>query len=257
MTPPSPRCIGQLWAETTDEVIRWASTLSRTELEDVLRYLRLSTEGDESALTWRLVRHHHKIRGMSVSWNSMVDEALHISSLRTGPSWVEDTASAPRRYVVSDTRRLTAHQATTEMPKQPLDGETGKGVTFALAPPQDEWSPETTSLKTPPLFSKPLGCSTNASRPTGTRGARRETVAERLTASARKGSEASARTAFDNTLRSSSRLTSFFAPGSEACTDDNQASTSTRASYSTADEEGDRNDLPSHESRPMVRYVSR
>ena len=69
MAPPSPRRIGQLMAETTDEVIGWSSTLSRTELEDVPRYLRLGTEGDESALAWRLVRHHQKSRGMNALAN--------------------------------------------------------------------------------------------------------------------------------------------------------------------------------------------
>ena len=69
--------------------------LSLTELEEVLRYWRLSTEGDESALAWRLVRQNPKYRGMNVSWNSMVDEALDISSVRAGPSWVGDTTSAP------------------------------------------------------------------------------------------------------------------------------------------------------------------
>ena len=216
MAPPSPRRIGQLLAGTTDEVIGWASTLSRTEIEDVLRYLRFSTEGDESALAWRLVRHHQKSRGMNVSWNSALDEALDISSVRAGPSWVEDTTSAPTRYVVSDTRRLTVHEVTAELPKQPSDGETEKGVTFASGPPQDEWSPEATKLNTPPSFRKPLGRSTTALRPAGARGARRETVAERLTASARKGSEASARTAFENTPRSSRRLAPLFAPGSQA-----------------------------------------
>ena len=70
-----------------------------------------------------------------------------------------------------------------------------------------------------PSFRKQLGRSTTALRPAGTSGARRETVAEHLTASARNGSEASARTTFENTPRSSRRLAPLFAPGSEACTD--------------------------------------
>ena len=117
----------------------------------------------------------------------MVDEALNISSVRAGPSWVEDTTIAPARYVVSDTRRLTVHQVTTELPKQPLDGETEKGVTFASASPREGWSSEASSLNTPPSFRKPLGRSTTALRPTGAGGTRREKVAERLIVSARKG----------------------------------------------------------------------
>ena len=141
--------------------------------------------------------------------------------------------------------------------KQSLDGETEKWVTFASAPPQDDWSPEATSLNTPPSFRKPLGRSATALRPAGTSGARRETVAERLTASARKESEISARTTFENTPRSSRSLAPLFAPGSQAWADGSQASTLTRASYLNADEEGDQNDSPSHESRPMYRKVSR
>ena len=83
--------------------------------------------------------------------------------------------------MVSDTRRLTVHKVTAELPKQPSDGETEKGVTFASAPSRDEWSPDATSLNTPPSFSKPLGRPTTALRPAGARGARRETAAERLT----------------------------------------------------------------------------
>ena len=70
-------------------------------------------------------------------------------------------------------------------------------------------------------------------------------------------SEATARTAFENTPRSSRRLAPLFAPGSQAYTGGSQASTPMRASYLTADEEGDRNDSPSYGSRRMARNVSR
>ena len=243
--------------ETTDQVIGWASTPSRTELEDVLWCLRSSTEGDEAALAWRLVRHHQKSPGMNVSWDSMVDEVLDISSVRSGQSWVEDTTSAPVHYVVSDTRRLTVHQVTTELPKQPLNGETEWGVRFTLASPRDEWSPEATSFNTPPSFRKPLGRSTAALGPAGASEKRKETVAEHLTTSARKGSEASAKTAFENTPQSFGRLAPLFTPVSEACAEDSQTSTSMKASYLIADEGQDWSVSPSPKPRPVARNVSR
>ena len=134
------------------------------------------------------------------SGESMADEALNIGSLRAGPSWVEDTTSAPTRYVVSDTRTLTVHRVPTEPPKQPLDGETEKGVTFASASPRSRWRPDATTLNTPPSFLKPLGRSTTTMR-------------------------------LENTPRSSRRLPPHSSPDSEACADGSQASSPKRASY--------------------------
>ena len=91
---------------------------------------------------------------MNVSWN--VNGGLDISSVRAGPSWVKNTASAPTRYIVSDKRRLTVLQVMAKFPKQPSDEETKKGVTFASASPRGGWSPKATSLNTPQLFRKPL-----------------------------------------------------------------------------------------------------
>ena len=67
----------------------------------------------------------------------------------------------------------------------------------------------------------------------------RTELAECLTAGTRNGSVTLGRTAFENTPRSSRKLAPLFTPGSEAYAEGSQASTCTRASHLTTDEERD------------------
>ena len=65
--------IDQIWAETTDTVISWVSALSEEDLMKVIRYFRLSTEGKEGELRWRVIRFHQHCKLMNVTWDDAID----------------------------------------------------------------------------------------------------------------------------------------------------------------------------------------
>ena len=120
--------IDRLWAETTDSVVDWASSLTLEDLSRALRYLRLKVDGDEMTLRWRLVKFHQHCRHMHASWEdgANVEES---SEFLGNPDAQADTTTGNLTPPVRARPSNFGGVPATDMSHIP--GRSTGGVTFA------------------------------------------------------------------------------------------------------------------------------